>query len=125
MTRDEFVQEVARACREHERSMNRIRSTEGQRRKKPAMTPAELKEKVEAAGHSPHFFTRKTMQFFGDTMSNYRVRSQPVTFKTVSGETVTCWVLERKRPVNGGLQSNTYFDTSTFERQRPPHGEEP
>jgi uncharacterized protein (DUF2252 family) len=89
------------------------------------VTPSELKAAVEAAGTSPHFFTRDTMKFFGDTMANYRVRSKPVTFTTISGDTVTCWVLERKRPVRAEQQSNAYFDINTFERRHPPNGVEP
>ena len=43
------------------------------------MTPSQLKYEVEAAGHERHFFDRSTMKFFGDTMSNYGVRSIVIT----------------------------------------------
>ena len=70
------------------------------------MTPSELKQNVEAAGHEPYFFVYKTMKFFGDSMKNYGVRSAR-----------DCWELWRKRPVHG-LTSSAYFDKQTFERVR-------
>ena len=67
------------------------------------MTPAELKYLTEDT--EPHFFTHKTMRFFGDTMRNYGVRS--------AGD---YWELYRKRPVKHGLDSSAYFDKETFNR---------
>ena len=43
------------------------------------MTASELKYQVEVSGNEPHYFTRSTMKFFGDTMRNYGVRSGEVT----------------------------------------------
>lgn len=43
------------------------------------MNASELKYRVETAEHAPHFFTRRTMNFFGDTMRNYGVRSATIT----------------------------------------------
>lgn len=83
------------------------------------MTPSELKYRVESAGHDSHFFTRRTMQFFGDTMRNYGVRSKPVTFLNYLGETVTAWELYRKTPVRHGLSDSAYFDCTTFARVFP------
>jgi len=70
-----------------------------------AIMPSELKYQVEQAGHDSHFFTRKTMKFFGDTMRNYGVRH--------CGD---MWELYRKKPVNHGLQSSAYFCKFTFKR---------
>ena len=42
------------------------------------MTPSELKYEVQKRGS--HFFDRKTMQFFGDTMKN--CGCQKITIKT-------------------------------------------
>jgi|KBSMisStandDraft_5_1062788.scaffolds.fasta_scaffold1183956_3 hypothetical protein len=80
------------------------------------MTPALLRANVEAAGREPYFFTRESMRFFGDTMANYAVTREPVTFKTYSGETVTAWELRRKRPVKHGLRAPAYFDVETFRK---------
>lgn len=77
------------------------------------MTPSELKYHVEQSSDS-HFFTRRTMQFFGDTMANYRVRDAGV-IQTNSGE-VEAWELYRKQPVKHGLRSSAYFDKATFHR---------
>jgi len=84
------------------------------------MTPARLRALVEEAGREPYFFTRETMRFFGDTMANYSVSREPVTFQTYSGETVTCWELCRKRPVKHGLRSPAYFDVETFHKVSRP-----
>lgn len=39
------------------------------------MTIAEIKRKTQET--APYYFTRKTMQFFGQTMRDFRVSSQP------------------------------------------------
>ena len=78
------------------------------------MNASELKYQVEQNGHEPHFFTRSTMKFFGDTMHNYGVRRTKV--KTLSGGIVDAWELYRRNPVKHGLTESAYFDVSTFER---------
>lgn len=87
------------------------------------MTASELKYRVEVSGNEPHFFTRSTMKFFGDTMRNYGVRSGEVTANynadgeyVEGGVTVKVWELYRKNPVKHGLQNSAYFDQSTFRR---------
>ena len=76
------------------------------------MTPSELKYRVEQSGKNPHFFTRKTMKFFGDTMKNYGCRAATLN-------SVECWELYRKRPVKHGLQKSHFFDKVTFDKVRP------
>ena len=71
------------------------------------MNASELKYQVEQAGTCEHFFTRKTMKFFGDTMQNYGVRS--------AGDV---WELYRRRAVKCGLKNSAYFDKVTFCRVR-------
>lgn len=90
------------------------------------MTPSDLKYHVEAEGHCPHFFTRKTMKFFGDTMRNYGVRASNVrSMYGTDGQYVSGGVnipvleLYRKRPVNGGLRTSAYFCAATFKRIHP------
>lgn len=87
------------------------------------MTPSQLKAHVEARGEQPHFFTRATMKFFGDTMSNYGVRKTVVLAHYdgsgkyhANGVHREAWELYRKRPVKGGNQSSAYFDAKTFTR---------
>lgn len=70
------------------------------------MTPSELKAFAEK--EEPFFFTRKTMQFFGDRMSNYGVRSAVID--TYSEKCIEVWELYRKRPVKHGLCDSAYFD---------------
>lgn len=86
------------------------------------MNASELKYRVESAGHDSHFFTRETMRFFGDTMRNYGVRSQPVTVQTYSGESVQCYELYRKHPVKHGLSGSAFFDCATYARVLPTRG---
>lgn len=81
-------------------------------------TASDLKYHVEEAGHEPHFFTRATMRFFGDRMSNYGVR-QPVEVVTHSGDKVLAYELTRRRPVKHGLQKSAWFDATTFRRVFP------
>lgn len=71
-------------------------------------TPSDLKSFVECAGHDSHFFTRKTMKFFGDTMRNYGLI-----------EHETYYELFRRMPVKHGLFSSAYFDKLTFKRVFP------
>ena len=81
-------------------------------------TASDLKLHVEQAGHAPHFFTRETMRFFGDRMSNYGVRQpQPVTLR--DGSTVEAYELTRRRPVKHGLQESAWFQAETFARVFP------
>lgn len=89
------------------------------------MTPAQLKYETERRQVEPFFFTRDTMKFFGDRMSNYRCRSATIRAmnceKVVDGrhpiETVEVWELWRRRPVRHGLQDSAYFDKLTFKRR--------
>ena len=80
-------------------------------------TASDLKQAVEAAGHEPYFFTRKTMSFFGDTMRNYGVRK--VIIDTHKEKAVRAYELYRRRPVKHGMQSSAYFDEKTFKRVFP------
>ncbi len=81
------------------------------------MTASELKYQVEKAGNEPHFFTRSTMLFFGDRMSNYGVRKATVT--NYLGESIEAWELYRRRPVKHGLMDSAYFDSKTYSRVFP------
>lgn len=86
------------------------------------MTPSELKYLVESAGHDSHFFTRRTMKFFGDSMKNYGVRKGPTILYpydeegnyTETPRPVETWELWRKRSVKCGLRDSAYFDAKTF-----------
>lgn len=77
------------------------------------MSPSQLKLHVEEAGHDRFFFTKDTMRFFGDRMSNYGVRSAVVK---KGGEDVSVWELYRKKPVKHGLQDSAFFCKETFKR---------
>ena len=76
------------------------------------MTSSELKAMIEARGTASHFFTRKTMKFFGDTMSNYGVRETVID--TWSEENVLVYELYRRHPVKHGLQTSAYFRKDTL-----------
>ena len=81
------------------------------------MTANELRQEIKQHGTAPHFFDRKSMKFFGDTMRNYGVTSATVT--TYDGTNVECWELYRRKPVKGGLQKSAYFCKATFRRVHP------
>jgi hypothetical protein len=82
------------------------------------MTASELKYQVEQHGKEPFYFTRKTMQLFGDTMRNYGV-SGPLQIVNNMGKTVPAWELFRRKPVKFGNSSSAYFNAVTFEREFP------
>ena len=63
-------------------------------------TPSDIKHAVRAAPHESHFFDRKTMQFFGDTMRNFG------TYRDDLGRII----LYRRRPVKKGLTGRWVFD---------------
>lgn len=71
------------------------------------MTPSELKYHVESRDETSHFFNRKTMKFFGDTMANFGVRS-------AERNGVAVWELYRKRPVKNRLDASHFFDKRDF-----------
>jgi len=75
------------------------------------MTPAELKSLYEENEEGRAlFFTRETMRFFGDTMTNYKVSRVTVIDKY--GEKPTqqdAYKLFRKQPVKHGLDSPAFF----------------
>jgi hypothetical protein len=90
------------------------------------LTPSELKYRIECAGNEPHFFTRSTMKFFGDSMRNYGVRLAFVVSEfdpdgnyVKDGIRRQAWELWRKHSVKHGLRDSAYFDTSTFKRIYP------
>lgn len=67
-------------------------------------TPSQLKSFL---ANEPHFFTRGTMKFFGDTMANFGLK-RVIIFKN-DGTNINGYELYRKRPVKHGLQSSHYF----------------
>ena len=73
------------------------------------MTPSELKANILEHDPESHYFNRKTMQFFGDTMRNYGVRKAEI-------EGVAVWELYSKRPVKCGRKTSAYFRTSDFKQ---------
>jgi len=79
------------------------------------MNASDLKYEVEKHGNEPHFFTRKTMKFFGDTIKNYGVRK--TTIDTYSEKGVPVYELYRRHPVKHGLKDSAYFDKRNYERR--------
>ena len=73
------------------------------------MTPSEFKANILKHNPDSHYFDRKTMQFFGDTMRNYGVRKAEIGGAPV-------WELYRKRPVKHGLQSSAFFRATDFQQ---------
>ena len=73
------------------------------------MTSSELKYLYEEANPTGHFFDRKTMKFFGDTMKNFGVTKVKLKSKSYPGlDLVDGYVLYRKKPVKHGLHSVAY-----------------
>ena len=80
-------------------------------------TASDLKRAAIAV--NSHFFDRRSMNYFGDRMSNYYVPQagkQAATFSVTTDHSKIhhCYKLQRKRPVKGGVNAPAYFDTTTF-----------
>ena len=73
------------------------------------MTPSELKANILANDPNSHYFDRKTMKFFGDTMRNYGVRKTEI-------EGTAVWELYRKRPVKHDLKNSAFFRATDFQQ---------
>ena len=85
------------------------------------MTVSELKRETEKRPNlSQDYFTRKSMQFFGDSIRNYGVRSNTIkSGYSQEGGTQTdidVWELYRRKPVKYGLRSSAYFRKENFEQ---------
>lgn len=86
------------------------------------MSPADLKYEHESRHPNSHFFDRKTMQFFGDTMRNYGISK--TVLQTADAATglivpVAVWELFRRKPVKAGVQSSAFFARDDFRRVHP------
>ena len=86
------------------------------------MTKSDLKYYV-SQGTDSHFFERSSMKFFGDTMTNYGVRSKVILSNYDAdgnyhsdGVKLEVWELYRKRAVKHGLKNSSYFDKVTYSR---------
>lgn len=72
------------------------------------MTPSELKYNLSKTEHESHFFDRKTMKFFGDTMKGFGCESDSIV---VNGVAVDVWHLYRKGSYRKG---DWYFRKDDF-----------
>lgn len=107
--------------------MNEIDQATMQKKIENLMNASELRFRIENAGTAPHFFDRKTMRFFGDTMRNFGVcRASVRTSYNAKGEydpengvIVECWELYRRRPVKHGLQTSHYFSVDGYKPVSP------
>jgi hypothetical protein len=69
------------------------------------MTVSRLKRLYQNNNPKGCYFDRQTMRFFGDSISNYKIKDGG-KIKMFNGkifELVDVWELHRKKPVNGGL----------------------
>lgn len=69
------------------------------------VTVAELVKRYKRNFPDGHYFDTDTLEFWGDTMSNYGVRRHE------SGN----WELFRKNPVRSGQMTSAMFKAATFE----------
>jgi len=74
------------------------------------MTIHELKYNYELNNPEGFFFSRKTMKFFGDRLSNFGVRKAVIKATTTKGiEDLEVYDLIRKRPVKHGLYGHCVY----------------
>lgn len=74
------------------------------------MNATQTLQRIRAA--HPIFFCRETMQFWGDTLRNFGVRTVLATTWTGGNKEVI--EVYRRRPVKYGLQASHYFDPQTL-----------
>lgn len=79
------------------------------------MTPSELKANILDHDPDSHYFDRKTMKFFGDTMKNYGVRKTEIITHD-DPVPVEVWELYRKKPVKHDLGRSAFFRTTDFQQ---------
>ena len=83
------------------------------------MTVYELREKTRTT--EPYYFTRDTLQFFGERMSEMNVAKEIVAVTDYHGDVHECVELtkySRKYP-GGARHTYDYFDVHTWERVFP------
>lgn len=80
------------------------------------MTPTELKKRHLAAYPESHFFDRKTMQYWGQKMSNMKVEKDTETIEDYMGNMRECYVLvaDGRDMYDFYVVRKYYFDTETF-----------
>jgi hypothetical protein len=76
------------------------------------MTKTELIKRVRQT--ESHYFDKKTMAFFGDTLKNYRIDTNIHNINNVR-----CYKLKRLSPFNGGLVSQVFIYIDTFKQVDP------
>lgn len=72
---------------------------------------------VEKVDSNSFFFSEKTLRFFGERLSDMRIKNYPITIVDWSNEEHECYILstlQRKAP-GGPTRHYAYFDTTTFE----------
>ena len=82
---------------------------------------SDIKYMYELNNPDGHMFDRKTMKFFGDTMSNFHVpikhkKAVVISVDSYTETGVQCYILERRHAVKGGLNKPFYFEVGTFRR---------
>jgi hypothetical protein len=73
------------------------------------MTPSDLKRHHETNNPDSYFFSRETMRFFGDTMSNYATSSRIYYMRGYDGSLTPCYRLTRKKPTRKGAPITSWF----------------
>ena len=71
------------------------------------ITLHELKTRLDASNHNKYYFSKDTMKFFGDHMSNYGVKETMI-------KGIKAIELYRIKPVKGGHQESAYFHPETL-----------
>ena len=81
------------------------------------MTVYELKRAYYANNPEGHFFDRKTLKFWGETLHTMYVYAKPEQIRDHEGNLRTCYVLRSKQRINpaGPRIRFFYFDTETFD----------
>lgn len=83
------------------------------------MTVYGLMREFEVRGVNPYFFSRDSLKFFGNRISEMRVLKRTAKITDYDGTDHECYVLSvlhRNHPRGIPTRGYYYFDTETFER---------
>ena len=72
-----------------------------------------LVEEVTRSANTRYYFSKDTMRFFGDRISNYGIRHAIIDGHDETD--VPVWELYRKKPVKMNKQDSAYFRKDNFE----------
>jgi len=85
------------------------------------MTMAEFVKRYEIMNPKSHYFSERTLKWFGEKLEDMRVLDDTVKLITKAGEVCECYVLERLQNghPDGPIRTHAYFSVKTMQDIEP------